>query len=538
MIESPFGLGRLAPFNREQRAEGTVIRLFWSRIAVWALVLFCAGWMSLATGLFVFVKYRRGFSGVRFSQMLFLPWTLDDYWRAKGEFFIREGLAKAEAQEWRGALDLLRPGLLAVPEHREARLMVARIYLMAGRADMTRTILIEGLKFHGDELGYLREVLGYFFGLQADDTVIELTDALRGRLTPGTPAARMATTALAYAFFNRARYMEAEATLSASRLLDTPEGRFVVARIAWARGRHDQALAQLGQLTAQVPDDIEIYRTLIHCLKEEKRWAAVQRASLLRQFALPERPEAYVDFIEACGKAGEEARRANAVTAFFGRFTDDPQALLQLGELASDEAKVEIAGRVAARCRALGRYEAEAVLVWMGAKLEGRDYRGVVELWDEFSSQTARWPERHQILFGGLHAVALYGLQQGAEAASLTRSLSETKLLSSQSLAAMAIQLQRVGQGAEARRVLRHAAELDPLNQPALVQLLRGMLADGQLQEALPLIERLRGVRNPPEDLLADVDKTLDSDLYLFLPGRERIRTMFKAFLRQRIEDR
>jgi len=115
VIEPALGLGRWAPFNWERLPHSTGIRLFWGRIVLWVLVLVCVGWTLLATGLFVFVKYRRGFSDVQYSHMLFLPWKLDAYRRAKGEFLIKEGLAKAEAQEWRAAFDLLRPGLLAVP---------------------------------------------------------------------------------------------------------------------------------------------------------------------------------------------------------------------------------------------------------------------------------------------------------------------------------------------------------------------------------------------------------------------------------------
>jgi hypothetical protein len=192
VVEPALGLGRFAPFNWERYPHSTAIRLFWGRIAVWLVLLFCLGWLSLASGLFAFIKYRRGFTDVQFSHIVLLPWKLDAYRRSKGEFLIKDGLAKAEAQEWRAAFALLRQGLLAVPEHREARLLVARIYLMAGRPDVTRTTLLDGLPHHGDQVDYLREVLGYFFGLQADDTVVELITELRPRLDGQAPVARMA----------------------------------------------------------------------------------------------------------------------------------------------------------------------------------------------------------------------------------------------------------------------------------------------------------------------------------------------------------
>ena len=533
-IETPFNLGRLAPFQREKSLYSTAIRLFWGRALIWLLLLLVLAWTGLATGMFVFIKYRRGFSEVRYSHMLFLPWKLADYRHAKGEFLIKQGLALAEKQEWRAAFDVLRPGLMAVPDHREARLMVARLYLMAGRPDITRTTLLDGLSLHGDQVEYLREVLGYFFSLQADDTVIALTKELQARLDPKLPAWRMAATALAYAQFNRARYPEAMAVLSEARLQGSPEGRFVTARIAWEQGRRGEALAQLSQLTAQVPEDYEIYRTLIYYLSEEKRWAEVRRTSWLRQLALPNQPEAYVDFIGACGETGDSAERQKAETAFLEKFSGEAPALLKLAEAASRQGRVEVAQHVIGRCRALKRDETDAVLLVLRAHLENRDYQAVVEQCIDLGPAVLKWPERARLVLGGLRAVALYGQGQEAEAEPLVRRLEESRLLPGQVLTALALQLERVGQGEAARRVLQHAVELDPLNQPALVQLLKTSLALDHLQEAPALIDRLLSMRNPPVELLSGLSQRLGSDRYIFLPDRQRVQEAIEEFLRTR----
>ncbi len=535
-IRPAFGLGRFAPFNREEYDHYTGIRPFWGRIVVWLLVLAVLAWVGVASGLYAFVKYRRGFTDVQYSHMLLLPWKLDDYRRSKGVFLIEEGMAKGEAQEWRAAFGLLRTGLLAVPEHREARLLVARIYLMAGRPDVTRTTLLDGLTHHGDQLDYVREVLGYFFGLQADETVIALTRELRTRLDPEAPVGRMTTTALAYAYFNRGRYAEAEETLREARLLGTPEGRFVSARIAWAKGRHEEALVQLRELTAAVPQDQEIYRTLIYYLGEKGRWAEARRAAWMRQLALPERPEAYRDYIVASGELGDEAGRVEAESAYLERFADDEAALLRLGEQASRAGRVALAERVAARCRELGRNESEAALLVLGAEIERGAYAQAIMRGETLAVAAAAWPERQRLIFDGLRAVAFYGLKREAEAEPLARRLWESRLLPPPTLTAMAVQLERVGQPERARRVLRHAVEMDPLNQPALVRLVEGALKDGQLDEAPVWIGRLLEMRQPPVALLEELAKTLDSDRYLFRADRDEALTKVKAFLVERAE--
>jgi tetratricopeptide (TPR) repeat protein len=527
-----FGLGRFAPFNWERTPHATGVRVLWGRSAAWLVVLICIGWLALAVGAYGFVKYRRGFTDVSFQHMLLLPWKRDDYRRAKGEFLIKQGLELAEKQEWRPAFGLLRTGLAAVPDHREARLMTARIYLMAGRPDMVRTLLIDGLAYHGDQLDYVRQVLGFFFGLQADEAVVTLTSELRSRLDAASPGHRLAVTALAYAYFNRDRLDDALRVLSDERLLATPEGRFVTARVAWERGRREDALGQLRELTAQVPDDYEIYRTLVYYLNEDRRWGDVRRAALSRQFALPDQPEAYIDFIAACVAEGDEAARVAAEAAFFERFGRDSLALIKLSEDAALTGRIEMSRRVLARCRELGREEINAVLLLMQAQVVRRDYDGLQAVWADLRPGVSRWPERQQLVLSGLRAVALYGQRQEVEAEPLVQKLCETRLLPAQNLTALARQLEQVGRRAEARRVLRHAVEIDPLSQPALALLLRSLLADNQLDETPVLIERLLGMRKPPLDLMTDLARVFESDLYVFQPQRARTLALIRDWLR------
>jgi hypothetical protein len=284
-----------------------------------------------------------------------------------------------------------------------------------------------------------------------------------------------------------------------------------------------------------VPQDYEIYRTLIYYLSEKKRWGEVRRASWLRQLALPDRPEAYVDFIVACAEEGDDAKRAEAEQAYFERFGADTQALLRLGEYASRTGRVAVTGRIADRCRELGRNEPDAILLDLGAHLERRAYQEVVNRCIAVGAEGLKWPERQRLTLGALQAVALYGLGQGAEALPLVRRLYETRVVPSQVLTVVAVQLQKVGQDREARRVLRHAVEVDPLNQAGLVLLLRSILTERELDEAPVLVDRLLGMRQPPVDLLNDMAHTLDSDLYLFLPERERTLAKIKDFLRDRV---
>ncbi len=530
VVTPAFGLGRWAPFQFERDRHMTMIRPFFGRILLWLLALACAGWVVVSGGLYLFVKYKRGFTEVRYGQMLLLPWKLEGYRRAKGEFWIKKGLASAEAHDWRAAFDFLRPGLKAVPDNKEARLMVARIYLMAGRTDLTRATLIEGLKYHGDQLEYLRDVTGFFFGLEADATIIELMGELRPRLSPATPAGRMTVTAFAYACFNRGRYQEAVAALKSAGFLDTLEGRFVTARIDWEAGRREEAVFQLRELTVRAPENNEFYRAVITLLREDRQWGKMRRASLSRQLALPGNAEAYLDYIEACGAESDETMRAEAEKVFFERFADDTQALLLLGERAAGEGRWETINRVVDRCRALGRDEVAAVFLLMEAQLVRRSYDDVLTTWFQSGGRLSHEKEPYPLMMDGLRAAALFGLGQDIEAEQLAGRLCLSWLLPVPTMLFLVEQWERVGKPGEAARLLRHAMEIDPLSRPAVLLALRLALKHGKMDEVPPLVVRLVTMRKPPPDVIGTVEKLLSSDISLFLPGRSKAMAAIKGY--------
>lgn len=531
-ISTPFYLGGLAPYQVEKTEHETCVRVFWGRVAVWSILMVVIGWLSLAGGIYAFVKYRRGFTEVRFAHILALPLGGEEYRRAKGEFLIRQGLAKAEAQEWRAAFSSLRAGLVNVPEHREGRLLVARIYLMAGRSDAASQVLLTGLDSHGDELDYLRTVLGFFFGLQADNTVIEFTTALGERLQPGTPVFRMAHTARAYALFNRGRHAEALNVLRDNGLLDSPEGRFVAARVDWARGEREVALERLRELSRHVPEDSEIHRTLVHYLGEEGLWNEVRRVSVLRQLTFPDQPEAYLDEINACRRQGDEPARRRAEEGYLAHFADNAAALLRLAEQSAAHGDASLVGRLVERCGELGQRQLEIGLVWVAALLESGDYAGADALAVRLGESAADWSAVNLTVLNGLRAVALYGLRQPLAAEPLARRLSEAKGLPAAVLTLLAGRLERVGQPDEARRVLRHAVEVDSLYQPALANLLRLMLEAGQIEDTPPLLARLLDMRSPPEPLLESFWDAVRSDRYLFWPEHAAVQSQLEEHRR------
>ncbi len=517
-IETPLGLGRFAPYRKERMAHETRLRIYWKRVMVWGLILSVGGWLSVAGGLYLFVKHKRDFPEVRFTHMALLPWKLDEYRSAKAEFTLAQGLAAAEAQNWREAFYLLRSVLPQVPEHEEARMIVARVYLMAGRPDQAQAVLVEGLEHQGYRVDYLRTVLGFLFSQQADEAVVELSRDLDRREGGDEAFRRMVLTAEAYAHFNRNRFIEAEAVFARAGLGGTPEARFVAARIAWERGRRDAALASLRQLHSEVPDDAEIHRTLVYYLTEAGRQSELRRVGLALQLARPERPEGYLDFLTGLVAEGDEAEAAEAEADYLRRFADNAGALLRLAERVSAMGRSATVAAVVERLRVKEAREQESATLllaeaWLAA--------GEIERVAAMPVAPESWGEASRLTLEGLRAVAFLRQGRALEAESLLWRVTESRRLPANAAVALAGRWQAEGRGEAARRLLERAVEIDPLHQAALVALLRDAVARRALEDKAELATRLATMRKPPEDLLVELKATFVSDNYLFETDRD-----------------
>ena len=477
-------------------------------------------WLGIATGAYCFIKYQVGFSEVRFTQIALLPLKLKEYKRSKGEFWIREGMAATERNQWRDAFDLLRAGLLEAPEKQDARIMVARIYLMAGRPDQAGDALIEGIPYSSDKLAYAREVIGFLFAVQADEAVLNLCDKLLPLHPKSDPLRGLLIGAKMIAHYNRDQFAEAKAFIVAEGVEDAPQTKIVLARIDWDQGLEASALIALRSLVEQNPEYIEAYQTLIAYLKASNQYSEIRRFSLARQFKFPDQPQAYLDFIQACTDQKDRPRQEQAENEYLIRFADDTKALIQIAEYAARNGRPTVAATVLNRCRSLVKEEATATLHLISAQLQSRDYTTALTNADVALRDLKRWNEVQTVYLQGLRMVALAGIGNVTEADAAQLPILESRYLTANVATAIALSLVEVNRQEPARKFLQRAVATDPLYQPAVVQLLRTELKTKDLFELLPLIERFTTLRKPAVDLVHELNSRFESDRYLFIPER------------------
>ncbi len=486
-------------------------------LAVFAVV----GWLAGSTALYYFIKNRSGYTDVRYAHIVGLPWTLNSYRHAKGEFWLKEGMADAAEGRWRQAFDRLRQGLPFMPENEEARLTLARIYLMAGRPDLARPVLVEGLPHHTDQTTYLRTVIGFLFGQQADAAVVEMADGLlaQGHLTG--EARRMVAASRLYALFNRDQFDQIPDALAMEELGRSVEGRFIQARMAWETGAPEAALIMLRDLHERAPQDAEIYRTLIYYLRESGRPDEARRVALARQWARPDSPEGYVDYISLITEEGNKARAAEAQDTFLTQFADKPAELLTLAAWAAREGEAALAWRIAERCPPKSAEAAAATLLALEAELKRGAYRAALDRLAEVQTQAGLpWNMSQQLALLGMQGAAQLGVGLASEAQANFNRIATASAMAPTNLTAIAAHVEKLGDSQAAGRLLRRALELDPIYQPALVALLRLELKEQALDGSLDLVRRLPELRKPPGELMSAIVQNLESDRYLFVTER------------------
>lgn len=519
-----------SPWARSEKGGRVFIRwrIFITYLAVTCLLL----WAVATNCLYFFVRYRSGYPEVRYSHIVGLPWTLKDYRKEKAEFFVEQGLAAAREGRWRDAFDQLRIGLPDASENQEARFTLTRIYLMAGRPDMARTVLVEGLDHNANKVEYLRTVLGFLFGQQADQAIVELANHLMAQETLGTEPRRLLAIARSFAYFNRDHFEAAKTSLAADHLSNSTEGQFIEACIAWETGLRESALIQLRAVYDRAPEHAEIYRAILTYLRDSGRQDEARRFVLARRLAFPNDPEAYVDYISLCSEANMPEAKTLAQEDFIRQFKEQPSSLIKLSALAAKQGWPDVAWAIAAMCSSSERETNIATLQGIEAEIVRGSYNKAVERAREVADQLT-WQPAERIILTGLEGVALFGGGMDVEGADIINRVLAAPAGSASSLATLGKYLRQMDKIDEAARLLNRAIELDSLYQPALVELLRLERDRNNLGNVLELIKRLPTMRKPPAELIDAITNDLESDQYLFLKSREEV----LASLRQRTKN-
>ena len=516
----PKGLRRFLPFIIRPTASGWQVQIRWKQLGLSLVLLAILGWIGTASAAFVFVKYRRGFTEVKFADMLLLPSRWDAYEVARGDFLIKNAQADLKQQKFREAFYGLRLGLIKAPANKEGRLLLAQFYGLWKRPDLTRQTLLDGFAYHQNDNDYLKTLFTFLLQQQDDQQVLAYYKVLLGNDDTITSRNQLVALAAASSCYFRGNYDEAESILRRYQLEGSRDGRLLIARINWDRGAKDLAIDQLHALSDELPNDEELYNQTVAYLRDAGRDNEARRESFVRALANPNNARARIDQLYAYQKEGDTASVKTNVEEIFRDFSGDANALLALADFAANSGDPVLARRIYNHAKARNMNWEGAALMTVEANIVAKKYQPALELVRELLKENPEWGKRFYAVFNGLQAIANYGLGD-AEAAQLflNNFLSQANVRAD-NLIAVSKRLLSVGAKTQARQVLEQATQADPLNQAALTNLVQ---LDLDLNNTTPLaanVRKLLAMRKPSRELLRTAYTRLGSDLFLFAPDR------------------
>lgn len=520
------GWRRLLPFRVQRTSAGTRIHIAWQQAFLSLIVATLLGWLGLASAAYLFVKYRRGFDEVRFVHMLLYPLKKDDYRTARGEYLIKIAQAQMKEEKYREAFYNLRVGSSQAPRNREGRMLLAQFYVVWQRPDLAEKLLGEGLEFNRDNLEYLQTLFSFLLQRQADNQLISITEDLLASALVDQQAderVRLIAMARASAQFFRGNYDAAEDTLRRYRLIETPDGQILALRIEWERGERETALARLQALTEQIPENEQVYAQYAAYLRETGRDDELRRLCVLRQLSYPDRPRPRIDLLYLYDKSDDEQAVQSGVEELFRDFPKNSDVLLALADFAANTGRPALARRIYDYCK-------EQQLPWEGpalmtveAHVVAKEYHQALDACRQMIKDNPEWGKRFYSVFNGLQAIANYGLGDTEAAQLFLNNFLLQAGVRADNLVAVSNRLMAVGAKDQARQVLAQAVKTDPLNQTALVGLIRLDLELGETDTLARSLRTLLTMRKPPSELLQNAYARLASDRYLFSEGRSAL---------------
>lgn len=501
----------------------------WLRWGAWSFLIAMGLWLALAFGAWLFLKYRRDYAEVCYTDLLW-PARWPQHRVRMGNAYIAQGDALLRQGEYALAVHKLRAGVSRAPANASGRTLLARVYLAYRRPDLAKELLLGGLPHLSADPAYLQTTLAYLLEFNEDAQLQEIATRMLAAPAPPKTQPLLATFA-ATAAFHRGNYDQAEKLLKSHRLQDSTDGVSLLARIAWERGWPELAILQLKEHLALHPQ-ADAPRTLLAGYYRSLGRLSEWESTLVERVAAdPVAPAPRIAYLQVLQLRDDRSRLDRETTAILHQFGRDPAALVLLADFAANTGRPALARQVQQALTAHPEFAGTAALMVAEAHLVAGEYQPTLDLIARYTSDYPEWTSQFAPVLAGLQSVALSGLGRADEARLSLDHLLIQKNLRAENLVAVAHRLTALGARAPAQAVLARAVETDPLNQTALASLIRLELESGELGSLPAHLERYLRTRQPSRELLTQASAVLGSDRHLLLPAQKPLLAALQAAL-------
>lgn len=515
----------------KERDGKVAFQLLWTRVAVVMVTLMIAGWFSLAAGAYIFVKYKRAFPEVRYTDLL-LPNRWDDYRTARGDYYIAEAKRKMEAGERDNVLHLIRVGVQQSPDNTEGRLMLAQIYNMFRRPDLGIALLQDRAMEHADDKDYINALITLLFNNHQDQTVDELVTRILDGSKEITERNLILALAGATANYNRGDLDRAEQFIDDFGLLNARSGTILQARIDWDRGQTESAIARLEKV-ARSPgaQQEEAFRFLTDYLWISGQKDKALRTALVRFASDPLTHSPRIRLLYIYNSMEDHAKRDQEAETYLRLFADEEPAIQELADFAGQAKTPALAERIYEHARSQGMATENPALRLIEARAGSGDHAGALAFYEQIERESREWSLVHTGRLQALLTSACIGVGNTERGDGLMRELLAQGHAGTGELLKLAQRLIGLGDHARGREVLQHVHNANPLNQEALGRLVRLDIETGNNRDIVRNLNRLLKMRRPPQVVLLEAQRHISSDLFLFERGRSEILSTLEAAL-------
>lgn len=490
--------------------EGEVTRLivFWPRIAALLGVLLVAGWLALGTAAWAFVRYQRGVTAVRWTDIAFYPLRQSAYRATLGRHYFAAGKAQLDQQRWTEGVMSLRAAVAYAPELTEARLILADFYVAVKQPLSAVQYLEDGLPYVRDDAAYLERLFRLCGEMNDAERVVRLAAAWLPPVVDPVPLHQQVALRGAQALGQLRRWDEAEAWLRRWGLETGAEGQLLLAERDLARGQRDAALRRLEAALAAAPASELLALQLTRLYRQDGRLADARRVTLLRALAQPASPGARIDLLVLDHQLGRHEDFAQGVEAFLQAYAGDGAALQLLARTAAELADPDLAVRLLDRARAAGHPPLVFLFGVVQAQCAAGRYDGALATAAEIDREPTMNPRGAAALMA-FKCWAYYGSGNVAEGdVWLHRFVSEREIPVGDALG-LAAALEAMAVPAAAVRVLTAVVARPDVGELPLRTLAALHVRHHQWPEAKQLLPQLKALPEPPADLIGTIESNV-----------------------------
>jgi tetratricopeptide (TPR) repeat protein len=467
-------------------------------------------WLFGSLGLYLFIKYPKGFDQIEFTDVAF-PWNWDNVRPKWGNHFIETGLEHQQAGEWDKAFYFVRVGVAKAPANVEGRLALADMLFQANDIPYAVRVLEGGLDYASQDEEFWSKMISFLQYYQADQEIIRILQrGLDKSLIPESQT-EIAKIALAKALYHQARYEDALEFVTANSNIPN---QILRSQIHWEQGLESLAIQLMENLNRMFPNQREVIPQLTRFYDEsgekEKAYQLARNTYLSNPYSVG----ASVNYFRL--RKEDALQEVERFLERVPEILENQDALFTLANYLAEAGHHQKLSELVEEGPDTFR---EAPMVWflqVESLVNAGEYQKAIDRLNSPPETVNQLIPLHRILFHSLAMTSYFALGAADEGKGSMQQLFTSGHIRPATLLRLSRKLMEIGSEAEAEVVLKYLLKQNPGNHAALVEIIRIELMTGNTQQAIvksiPMVEN----KSMPFQLKKELMTYLASDRQLY----------------------